>query len=130
MCLSVQLTIILILSTAKKPSELSFCSIIKIYVFMVSTLAFVFRIIRLIIFSAVEKVIFPQSRKFSTKNFYLIKEVFHKHRSFLQSNKSYAKMFSTKIRKNVFNKQRRFPQTFLHTQKDFYKQRLNRVSRS
>ena len=120
----------MILSTAKKPSELSFCSIIKIYVFMVSTLAFVFRIIRLIIFSAVEKVIFPQSRKFSTKNFYLIKEVFHKHRSFLQSNKSYAKMFSTKIRKNVFNKQRSFPQTFLHTQKDFYKQRLNRVSRS
>ena len=130
MCLSVQLTIILILSTAEKASELSFCSIIKIYVFMVSTLAFVFRIIRLIIFSAVEKVIFPHSRKFSTKNFYLIKEVFQKHRSFPQSNKFYAKMFSTNIRKNVFYKQWSFPQTFLHSQKDFYKQRLNRVSKS
>ena len=54
----------------KKAVELSFCSRLKRYVLMVSTLAFAFKIIRPIIFSAVKKVNFLLSRKFS-----LIKEL-------------------------------------------------------
>ena len=72
----------MILSTAKKASELSFCSRLKIYVLMVSTLAFVFKIIRPIIFSAVKKGSFPQLRKFSTA-----KDFFNNRRNFLQSRK-------------------------------------------
>ena len=50
----------------KKKCELSFCSRFKIYVLMVLTLAFVFKIITLIIFCAVKKVSFTQSRNFCT----------------------------------------------------------------
>ena len=55
------LNIIWILSTRKKASKLSFCYRLKIYVLMISKLAFVFRITRTITFSAVKKVSFPQS---------------------------------------------------------------------
>ena len=54
---------ILILSAAKKSSELNFYSKIKRCVLIVSTLASVFKIIKPIAFSAVEKVSFLQSRK-------------------------------------------------------------------
>ena len=47
---------------------------------MVSKLAFAFKIIRPIIFSTVKKVSFPQSRNFS-----LVKELFHNQGPFLQS---------------------------------------------
>ena len=52
--------IILILSTAKKAKELSFCSTFEIYVLMVERLAFALQII----FSAVKKVSFIQSNNF------------------------------------------------------------------
>ena len=83
---------ILILSTAKITSELSFCSRFKLYLFMISILAFVFKIFRSIIFSAVKKVSFSQSLKFSTdkelfsRNFSTVKELFHSQETFLQSN--------------------------------------------
>ena len=51
---------------------------------MVSTSAFVFKIIRPIIFSSVKKVSFPESRKYST-----IKEIFYKLR-LLHSERFYA----------------------------------------
>ena len=72
----------MILSTTKKAGELSFYSRFKIYVLMVSTLAFTFKIIRPIVFSAVRKVSFPQSRKFFT-----IVESFHNQGIFPQSRK-------------------------------------------
>ena len=67
---------------------------------MVSTLAFVFKIIRSIIFSAVKKINFPQSRKFSTvkkifldqgtlpqsRKFFAGKEIFHKQGIFTHTN--------------------------------------------
>ena len=59
MCLNLALNIKVIVSTIKKASNLSFQSRLKIYVLMVSKLAFVLKIIRLIIFSAVKKVKFP-----------------------------------------------------------------------
>ena len=81
----------------KKAIELSFFSRFKIFVSMVSTLAFAFKLIGPIIFSAFKKVSFQQSKHFSTfkelfhsqtivkeflhKNFFFfIKEVFHKKR--------------------------------------------------
>ena len=65
---------------------------------MISMLAFVFKIIRPISFSAVENVSFPQSNKFSkvkelfhsqinfpkSRNFYTIKEVFHNQKNLPQ----------------------------------------------
>ena len=69
--LSLLPNIVLILSTT---SKLRFCSELKI--FMVSMLAFSFKIVRPIIFYSVKKVIFSQSRKLSTKKFFLIKEIF------------------------------------------------------
>ena len=77
---------------------------------------------------------FPQSRKFSTKTIYLIKGIFHKQWSFLQSRKFPTKNFfwSNKFstNKEVFHKiffldQESFPQT-----KTFCKQRLKRFSKS
>ena len=73
---SPHVNIILILSTAKKASELSFYFRLKKYVLMVSTLAFVFKIIRLIIFSAVKKDFlckqrfFLDQRRFSQTKFF------------------------------------------------------------
>ena len=111
MSLSLWLNIILTLSSAKSTSELSFCSRLKIYVLMFSKLAFVFKIIRPIIFfcsqeskfstamgifhdqgifpqskkTLLDQGIFTQSRKFSTNQFYLSKEIFHKQGSFPQT---------------------------------------------
>ena len=99
MCLSLQLNIMLILSSKKKAVELSFCSRLKRYVLMVSTLAFAFKIIRPIIFSAVKKVNFLLSRKFS-----LIKELVHS-----QGNFPWSKNFSTVI--EIFHSQITFPQS-------------------
>ena len=121
---------ILILSTAKVTSELSFYSRFKLYLFMISILAFAFKIFRSIIFSAVKKVSFSQSQNFSTykelfsrnfstvrklfygqifyKKVYLINKTFHKQWNFLQSMKfstrkfKWSKKFS--INKNVFHK--------------------------
>ena len=74
------------------------CPRLKIYALLVSTLAFVFKIIGPIIFSAVKEVNFLRSRNFSSfkelfhsqgtfpqKDFYLIKTIFHKQESFLQT---------------------------------------------
>ena len=80
----------------KKTNELSLCSKHKIYVLMVSTLAFVFKI-RPIIFSAVKKVNFPHSRKFSSIN-----KLFHSQGTFPQTR--------TFIHKNVLLDKRNFPQ--------------------
>ena len=66
---------------------------------MVSTLAFVFKIISPIIFSTVKKESFPHSRKFSA-----IKEIFHSQGSIPQSKK-----FSTF--KEIFHNQGNFPQS-------------------
>ena len=99
MCLSLQLNIILILSSKKEAIEISFCSRLKRYVLMVSTLAFAFKIIRPIIFSAVKKVNFLLSRKFS-----LIKELVHSQGNFL-----WSKNFSTVI--EIFHSQITFPQS-------------------
>ena len=132
MCLSLLLSIILILSIAKKAIELSFCSRFKIYVLVVSTLAFAFKIIRPIIFSAVKKVSFPQSRKFcavkelfhSQGNFPQFKEIFHNQRILPLSWK-----FSTI--KRFFHSRGNFLQTkFLHSQKVFWKQRSKSFSKS
>ena len=75
MCLGLKY---LCLSTARKARELLFCSRFKIYVLMVSSLAFGFKIIRRI-FSAAKKVIFPQSKNFST-----VKDIFHNQGTFPQ----------------------------------------------
>ena len=89
----------------KKASKLRFCSSFKIYVLMVSTLAFVFKIIRPIIFSAVKKVSFPRSRNFS-----IVKEFFHSQGIFSQSrNFPQSRNFSTV--KEFFHSQVNFPQT-------------------
>ena len=81
---------------------------------MVSTLAFAFKIIRPIIFSAVKKVSFPQQRNFPTvkelfhnqgifpqsKNISTVKKLFHNQKGSLKAKildlfntKSYAKTF-------------------------------------
>ena len=97
----------------KKVSEQSFCSRFKIYVLMNSMFVFAFLIIRPIIFSAIEKENFPQSRSFST-----IKEIFHSKRIFPKSRKfSTIKKFSTV--KGLFC-----------NQKIFCKQRSKRFSKS
>ena len=88
LCLSLLLNKILILATAKKTSELSFYSRLKMYVLMVSTLALAFKIIKPIIFSTVRKVSFPQSKKFS-----LVKEFFHSQGNFPQTSKFSTKLF-------------------------------------
>ena len=82
MCLNLALNIKVIVSTIKKASNLSFWSRLKIYFLMVSKLAFVLKIIRLIIFSAVKKVKFPYSKK---RKFCKIKKLFHNYETFAQS---------------------------------------------
>ena len=76
----------MILSTTKKAGKLSFYSRFKIYVLMVSTLAFTFKIIRPVPFSAVKKVNFPKSRKFFTiVESSQIKKFFHSCGNFPQT---------------------------------------------
>ena len=82
----------MILSTLKT-SELSFCSKFKIYFLMVPNLELAFKIIRPIIFPAIKKISFPQSRNFST-----IKEIFHSQGTFPKSKK-------------LFHSQGTFPQS-------------------
>ena len=80
------MNIILILSTTKKATELSFCFRFKIYVLIISMFAFAFKIIRPIIFSAVKKVTFQLSRNFSTIiEFFHSKGIFPQARTFSQS---------------------------------------------
>ena len=100
----------------KKAIELSFFSRFKIFVSMVSTLAFAFKLIGPIIFSAFKKVSFQQSKHFST-----FKELFH--------SQTIVKEF---LHKNFFFLSRKFS-----TNKDFYtfkiffcKRRSKRFSKS
>ena len=145
MCLSLLLNKVLILSATKKATELSFYSIFKIYVLIVSTLAFVFKIITPIIFSAVKKVSFPQSRKFSTIKeifqsikFSTIKEIFHSQENFPQSRKfskvkeifhsqgnfQQSRDFSTVVK--MFHSQGNFPQSRkFSTIKELFHSRVN-----
>ena len=110
MCLSLLLNIMLILPAVKEASRLSFCSKPKMYVLIVLTVEFVFKIIRPIIFSAVKKVSFPQSKEFS-----LIEEFFHSQGNFPPKHFTWSRKFSTN--RDVFHDfffffdQRNFPQT-------------------
>ena len=112
MCLRLRLNIIFILSTVKKANELSFCSRFKISVLIVSTLAFVFKIIRSIIFSAVKKVsLHSQGTFLQSRNFSIVKKLLHSQGNFPQSRK-----FST-IREvfhscGNFSQMWNFPQIF------------------
>ena len=134
MCVSLLLNIILILSTTKKASKLSLYYRLRIYVLMVSVLASAFKIIRPIIFSAVKKVNFLWSRNFSSakelsrsggtslqsRNFsrnkkvflknkqkkYLIKEIFYKQESFLQTKAFFDQGSSPQL--NIFTRSREF----------------------
>ena len=92
MCFSLLLNMILILSTAKRASELNFCSRFKINVLYISKLLD-------LLLLAIKKIIFPQSRKsFLIKEFFCsqgnfpssrelstIKEFFHSQGNFAQS---------------------------------------------
>ena len=133
MCVSLLLNIILILSTTKKASKLSLYYRLRIYVLMVSVLAIAFKISRPIIFSAVKKVNFLWSRNFSSvkelshsgitssqsRNFsrnkkvflkkkkkYLIKEIFYKQESFLQTKTFSDQGSSPQL--NIFRRSRQF----------------------
>ena len=136
MCLSLQLNIILILSTTKKASKLSFCYKLKIYVLVVSTLAFVIKIIRLFSFSAVKKLNFPWSRNFSTvkelfhsqetfpqsRNFSTVMEIFHSHESFPQT-RDFSANKSFTLTKEVSQKQ-----ILLHSQNNFLRTKIKKVA--
>ena len=99
------LNIILILSTTKKVSELSFYSVFKIYILMVSILGFAFIIIKSIIISAVMKVSSPQSRNFFTmKELLHIQGIFHCREIFSQTKNFFTAM-------NIFHSHEYFPQT-------------------
>ena len=83
----------------KKAVELSFCSRFKIFVSMVSALAFAFKLIGPIIFSAFKKVSFPQSKHFSTfKKLFqsqtIVKELLHKNIFFYQGSFPQTKTFT------------------------------------
>ena len=128
MWLSPLLNIILVSTTAKKANELTFCSRFKVYVLIVLTLTFVFKIIRPIIVFAFRKLSLPQSRKFSTvkqifpsqanfaqsKKFFTVKKIFQSQGNFSQSMNfsskkfTWSKKFSTK--KGIFYSQGNFPQ--------------------
>ena len=107
MCFSLLLNMILILSTAKRTSELNFCSRFKINVFYVS------KLLELLLL-AIRKIIFPQSRKSS-----LIKEFFYSQGNFPPSRK-----LSTI--KEFFHSQGNFPQSRdFSTIKEFFHSRWN-----
>ena len=96
----------MILSNAKKASDLSFCYRIKRCALIVSTPAFDFKFIRPIIFYEVKKVSFLQSMKFS-----LIKEFFHKKNLGKFSTKKifpWSGDFSTKKDLGKFSKKKFF----------------------
>ena len=95
-------------------SELSFSSRFKIYVLMVSTLAFVFRIIRSILCSHENKFFkvkefLPQSRNIS-----IIKEIFQSQENFTQS-----RHFST-VKKFFAQKNFTWSRKFSRNKNDFY----------
>ena len=122
MCLIVLLNIILTLSTTKKASEVTLCPRFKIYVLLVSTIAFVSKTIRPIIififcsqeskFSTAKEFLHSQgnvswSRKFST-----IKEFLHKQENFAQPQTFFLikEFFCSQ---GFFHNQGNFPQTCL-----------------
>ena len=112
---------IFILSIAEKASGLMFCSRLKIYVSMVLTLAFVFKIIRPIIFSAVKKVSFPQKLNFSwSRKFSTFKEFFFDQEIFLQSN-SFSTVKEFFHNKGISPQSKKFSliKEFLHIQRSF-----------
>ena len=118
---------IFILSIAEKASGLMFCSRLKIYVSMVLTLAFVFKIIRPIIFSAVKKVSFPQKEIFLDQgnfphswNFSFIKKFFHCQGMFLQSN-SFSTVKEFFHNKGISPQSKKFSliKEFLYIQRSF-----------
>ena len=140
MCLIVLLNIILTLSTTKKASEVTLCPRFKIYVLLVSTIAFVSKTIRPIIififcsqenkFSTAKEFLHsqgnvPWSRKFSTikkflhkqenfaqpQTFFLIKEFFCSQGFFPQSRKFSTNMF------NLVKKISKKPGSFLRSRK-------------
>ena len=90
----------------KKPS---FCSIFRTYVLIFSTLAFPFKIIRCILFSAVKNVRIPQSRNIISTN----KELFHNQETFPQSR-------NLSILKEHFHIQGAFPQSRTFSIKKVY----------
>ena len=118
MCLRLPLNIIFILSTVKKANELSFCSRFKISVLIVSTLAFVFKIIRSIIFSAVKKVsLHSQGTFLQSRNFSTVKKLLHSQGNFPQSGK-----FSTVV--EIFHRCGIFHKFFSLIKEVFHKQRF------
>ena len=82
-----------------------FCSIFKIYVSMVLTWAFGFKIIRCIIFTAVRKVDFTRLRNFST-----VKNLFHSQGTF-QQLRNFRQPGKFSIVKERFHYQRVFPKS-------------------
>ena len=138
MWLILSLNTILILSTAKKVNKLSFCSRLKRYVLMVSTLVFFFKIFRPIFFfcsqeskfSTAKEILldqgtFPQSKKLS-----LIKELFPSQGNFPQLRKfsTVIEIFHSQINFSVmeiFYKQENFRQEILYLIKEvFHKERF------
>ena len=111
MWLSPLLNIILVSTTAKKANELTFCSRFKIYVLIVLTLTFVFKIIRPIIVFAFRKLSLPQSRKFST-----VKQIFPSQANFAQSKKFFTV-------KKIFQSQGNFSQSMNFSSKNLLDQR-------
>ena len=87
---------------------------------MVSTLAFPFKIIRDIIFSAVKNVSFPQSKNFST-----IKEFFHKLRNFsifkklLQNQGTFPQSWKFSTVKEIFSKKNYLIEEIFYTKETF-----------
>ena len=106
----------------KKASKLSFCFRFKINILIVSMFAFVFKILRPTIFSAVTKISFSHSRKFS-----LIKKFYHS-----QEKCPWSRNFSTV--KEFFEGQGDFPwsrnfsiiKEFFHSQGNFSWSRKSR----
>ena len=130
-CLSLLLNMTLVSFTTKKARKQSFCSRIKIYVLMISTLVFVFKIIRAIIFSTVKKISFHSQENFTwsrnfhsqgvfpwSKNLSTVKEVFLDQRIFPQSRRiSRIKEF---FHRNILLDQENFLQTTKFSIKKFY----------
>ena len=115
---------LLILNAITNGQTFCCCHALKVQ-YLCSTLAFVFNIIRPIVFSAVKIVSFEQSRKFSlikeffysqetflqTKNFSTVKEIFHQNFYLIQEifhKGSTVNKFSTKnfyLIKDIFQNQ-------------------------
>ena len=115
---------LLILNVITNGQTFCCCHALKVQ-YLCSTLAFIFNIIRPIVFSAVKIVSFEQSRKFSlikeffysqetflqTKNFSTVKEIFHQNFYLIQEifhKGSTVNKFSTKkfyLIKDIFQNQ-------------------------